>query len=245
VTWFKVDDGLHSSKPVLRIPRRYRAPAVGLWILAGTWSAQEELDGFVPDFVLEELCGTTALAQQLVRVGLWEVALGNSDDLHLPLDKSLGVSGVPGWRFKNWAKYQPTRAELAEIREKERVRKANYRASRRDTDGTPDGLPEGHQGVSQPSRPGPSRPDPTTGPRPLESSTEGDREGPEIDLTKVKSAVQKHCGRECSDTDAYRVIGTILSRAKSEPKSPTAFVTGAIARDPFEFQKLIDDAEAA
>lgn len=241
MAWFKVDDRFASSKPVLRIPRRYRAAAVGLWTLAGTWSAQEELDGFVPDYMLDQLSGTEALARTLVSVGLWEVVVTSSTDPHQLLEASSTDPGVPGWRFRNWGKYQPTKVELDAGRERERIRKAAYRASQRDTSGTDAGQTEGHQRVSEPpvpSRPGPARPgdqDSST------SSLVSDREGPEVDLMKVKSAVQKNCGRECSDTDAYRIIGTVLERAKQVPKHPTAFVTGAIARDPFEFQKLIDE----
>lgn len=148
MAWFKVDDGFFSSKPVLRIPRRYRLQASGLWLLAGTWSAQEELDGMVPSYVLEELCGTPALAQQLVSAGLWENAESNNQD-----------PALTGWRFRNWSRYQPTKAELDETREKERIRKANYRMSRRDTEGTPPGLPEGHHPESE--HPDPTRPDPS------------------------------------------------------------------------------------
>lgn len=151
--WFKVDDGFFSSKPVLRLPRRYRAQSVGLWLLAGTWSAQEELDGFVPEYVLSELCGTPSLAAQLVSVGLWE-----------NVDRASSERGISGWRFRNWGKYQPTKAELDENREKERIRKANWRASHRDTTGTGAGVTPGHQGVSHPSRPDPTRPDPNTSP---------------------------------------------------------------------------------
>lgn len=163
MSWFKVDDAFHSSKPVKKIPRKYRAAAVGLWILAGTWSAQEEEDGFVPDYMLEELCGTEAIAAHLVRAGLWEVAkTASSSDRNGASSDRDGASSVsenPGWRFKNWGKYQPTRAELEEKREKERIRKQNYRMSQRDKDGTTTGQTEGHQRESTP--PDPTRPDPT------------------------------------------------------------------------------------
>jgi hypothetical protein len=170
LAWFKVDDAFHSSKPVLRIPRRYRAQAAGLWILAGTWAAQEESDGFVPEYVLEELCGTEALARHLVTSGLWEVT-------HESQEGST-FSGCSGWQFRNWGKYQPTRAELEESREKERIRKANYRKSQRDTTGTPAGLPEGHHPESE--HPDPTRPDPT---RPLiEEAKASSRRSPELPL---------------------------------------------------------------
>lgn len=166
MSWFKIDDAFHSSKPVKKIPRKYRAAAIGLWTIAGSWCAQEEEDGFVPEWMLEELCGTTALAAQLVRAGLWTVVkpgvLPSSSDAPTGVLPSSSESGEPGWQFKNWGKYNPTRAELEEKREKERIRKANYRMSQRDTNGTPQGQTEGHQQESTPSRPDPARPDPLT-----------------------------------------------------------------------------------
>lgn len=159
MTWFKMDDGFANSKPVLRIPRRYRLQAVGLWALAGTWSAKEETDGFIPEYVLEEFCGTPGIANQLVQAGLWEIVEGSSKDRVGILSAVSDNPQLPGWVFRNWGKYQPTKAELEENREKERVRKANYRKSQRDTQGTGAGQTEGHQQES--GHPDPTRPDPT------------------------------------------------------------------------------------
>jgi hypothetical protein len=159
MAWFKMDDGFANSKPVLRIPRRYRLQAVGLWSLAGTWSAKEETDGFIPEYVLEELCGTTGVANQLVQAGLWEIVKGSSEDPTDILQASSRDPRLSGWVYRNWSKYQPTKAELEENREKERIRKANYRKSQRDTDGTGMGQTEGHHPESE--HPDPTRPDPT------------------------------------------------------------------------------------
>jgi hypothetical protein len=85
--WFKVDDGFANSKPVLRIPRRYRLQAVGLWALAGTWSAKQNTYGRVPDYVLPELGGSSVLAAHLTESGLWKAIEG-------------------GWQFVEWRKTQ-------------------------------------------------------------------------------------------------------------------------------------------
>jgi hypothetical protein len=159
MAWFKMDDGFANSKPVLRIPRRYRLQAVGLWALAGTWSAKEETDGFIPEYVLEELCGTPGVANQLVQAGLWEIVPGSSANPTDILQASSSNSQLPGWVYRNWSKYQPTKAELEENREKERIRKANYRKSQRDSHGTDSGQTEGHHPESE--HPDPTRPDPT------------------------------------------------------------------------------------
>ncbi|WP_052372200.1 hypothetical protein [Nocardia otitidiscaviarum] len=177
--WFKTDDGFANSRPVLRIPRRHRAAAVGVWTLAGTWCAKELTDGFVPDYALAELCGTAKHAEMLVEAGLWEVVDG-------------------GWRFVGWEKYQPTRAQVLEERQKEAERKRRWRDARRDKDiqaqsrpdgtdadvpdmshGTDGDVPEGVPGVSRSSRPDPSRPDPvpkgTTETEPRQRDSRGHR----------------------------------------------------------------------
>ena len=151
--WFKVDDGFANSKPVLRIPRRYRAPAIGLWVLAGTWSAKELTDGFVPDYALEDFASTPAMAEQLVRAGLWEKAEN-------------------GYQFVGWSNYQPTKVQVLTRRAEEADRKSRAREAKRkradlqvvdnvrnvsqwDTHGCPqDVRPES-------ALPDPTRPDPT------------------------------------------------------------------------------------
>lgn len=160
MSWFKVDDAFHSSKPVLKIPRKYRLAAVGLWISAGTWCAQEESDGFLPEWVLEELCGTPALARQLVNCDLWSPVTRPVLTSSSVSERSSSGSEESGWQFKNWSKYQPTRKELDEKREKDRIRQANYRASLRDNGVTPKGQTEGQHHESDP--PDPTRPDPNT-----------------------------------------------------------------------------------
>lgn len=138
--WFKIDDGFTNSKPVLRLQRRVRASAIGLWTLAGAWSAKELTDGFVPEYVIEELASTPAIAAHLVKCGLWE----NAEE---------------GWQFKGWEKYQPTREQIMEARDREAERKRKYRESQRRPSGTTPGPTEGHQQESEP--PDPTRPDPT------------------------------------------------------------------------------------
>jgi hypothetical protein len=151
VAWFKIDDGFTNSKPVLRLQRRVRSSAIGLWTLAGAWSAKEMTDGFIPDYVLEELASTPAIAGHLVKCGLWEEA-------------------PEGWKFKGWEKYQPTREQIMEARERETERKRKYRESQRRPSGTSEGQTEGHQWES--GHPDPTRPDPTPKEEPKGSSVE-------------------------------------------------------------------------
>lgn len=121
--WFNVDDGFANSKPVLRIPRRYRCAAIGLWTLAGSWSAKELTDGFVPDHTIEEFASTPAIADVLVKCGLWK----KSGD---------------GWQFENWPKWQKTKAQVLAFREAEAERKRNARAKNKPKDHPTNGLGE-------------------------------------------------------------------------------------------------------
>ena len=162
MSWFKVDDGFANSRPVLRIPRRYRTQAVGLWVLAGTWCAKELTDGHVPEYLLEELAATPAIAEQLVRAGLWETV-------------------EDGYLFVGWAKYQPTREQVltsrAEATERQkRGRTAQRKAAEQRRSETVTQVSQCDNPVTTPEHsrdydcPDPTRPDPT---RPSSVVTKG------------------------------------------------------------------------
>lgn len=160
--WFNVDDGFANSKPVLKIPRRYRCAAVGLWTLAGSWSAKELTDGFIPDHALEEFAGTPAIAEWLVRAGLWRKV-------------------EEGWQFEGWAKWQKTKERVLAYREREAEKKRNQRGGDKpagskgvspgDSLGTETRLPEG-QDRESPTRPG--QPLPTPSPKPIVENLGGE-----------------------------------------------------------------------
>jgi hypothetical protein len=146
MTWFKVDDNLAFHSKIMLVGNE----AMGVWVRAGSWVSQQLTDGFVPASIVAVLGGLDA-AERLVEVGLW-----------LPEEG--------GWRFNDWADYQPTKAEIESTRKRERERKANYR---RGTDGryVPVGQPQGlraeSHGVSPDlsHQPVPSRPVPSIEPK--------------------------------------------------------------------------------
>lgn len=152
MAWFKVDDKLHSHKKTARAG----VAAMGLWLLAGSWSMDHLTDGFIPDYIAPRLDpNAEESASLLVRAGLWHPAERDGDK---------------GWQFHDWAEHQPTRNEVESKREYERERKRKQRrgpsgqfeespqVSRRDSAGTSSAVPSG----VTPSRPVPSRPDPDT-----------------------------------------------------------------------------------
>ncbi len=143
MTWFKVDDKFHSSVEVMSIPTPKRAAAIGLWCLAGAWSSDQLKDGYVPVTMLKTWGATIVLADVLVTAKLWTRV------------------GKTGYRFRNWAKWQITRAQVETAREQEAARKKSWRESKaQKSQQTSTDVPD----MSPLSRPDPTRPDPT---RPL------------------------------------------------------------------------------
>lgn len=169
MTWFKVDDGFSSSKKVLSIPRTQRLAAVGLWTMAGNWSAKELTDGVVPKYVLDELGATPKLIQALIDARLWDD--GRSTEARSRLDgtsaeawSSAGDCG-PCIVFHNWPKYQPTRDGVEEERRKSAERQARWRDRHKgETGESPVSNDVTDAFVERPSpvsNSAPTRPDPT------------------------------------------------------------------------------------
>lgn len=102
--WFKVDDTLHSHPKA----RRAGVAAMGLWSLAGAYSAAYKLDGLVPSDYVRTWPGGPRLADRLVASGLWDEV----DD---------------GWRFHDWCDYQMTAEEIERDRDLARNRQKRRR----------------------------------------------------------------------------------------------------------------------
>lgn len=141
MTWFKVDDKLHDHRKA----RAAGPTAMGVWLMAGSWSAANLTDGFVPSAILTRW-GRQRDAARLVEVGLWYA------DEH---------DGEKGWRFHQWAEFQPTRAKkLAEREERAKAGRAGGLVSGRSrskakSEANSKQFASGE--VEPPSRPVPSR----------------------------------------------------------------------------------------
>jgi general stress protein YciG len=106
MVWFKVDDKAHSNSKIRKVLAEEPA-AIALWTVAGSWSADNLQDGFVPDHQLPWLLpiGAEQLAQVLVTARLWRRVKG-------------------GYRFHQWdadgdgTRRNPTKAEVEEDRRK-------------------------------------------------------------------------------------------------------------------------------
>jgi hypothetical protein len=110
--WFKVDDGLMSKAQTTRIPRAHRRAALGLWALAGSWSAKELTDGHIPEHMLDELTGTPEDAAWLVKAEYWTVA-------------------EDGWQFVEWEPDQPLREVVLDARKKNAEKVKDWRSRNR------------------------------------------------------------------------------------------------------------------
>ena len=177
--WFKVDDGFANSRPVLRIPRKFRAQAVGLWVLAGTWCAKELTDGYVPDYTLEDFASTPAIAAHLVTSGLWEKA-------------------EDGYRFVGWNKYQPTKEQVLASRSEDAERRKRGRDAKRKASeqGKDESVREmsgrtntGHHPDNDRSPLVPTRPDPS---RPVLSLVTSGGELTSVDAREPARQCQSH-----------------------------------------------------
>lgn len=168
MVWFKVDDTLAFHAKVIAAGNA----AMGLWVRAGSWSAQQLTDGFVPEHVALSM-GTARQASALVSAGLWERAPG-------------------GYAFHDWTEdeRQPTREQVASKREQWREKKRRQRAKGAENTGRDQqgrfSVPGGHdrdspgesQGVSPLSRPVPSRPPTYVGGEGTDRSSEVETRAP-------------------------------------------------------------------
>lgn len=104
--WFKVDDTLAFHAKIVAAGNA----AVGLWVRAGAWSAQQLTDGFIPDHIVKAL-GRVTEASQLVSNNLWSRVDG-------------------GYLMHDFHDYNPSRAEVEKDREDARQRMRRVREER-------------------------------------------------------------------------------------------------------------------
>lgn len=230
--WFKVDDALALHMKAITAGNT----ALGLWVRAGSWSMHQLSDGFIPEPVVSALGGRSGDAVALMNAGLWDSADG-------------------GYQFHDWAEYQPTREQVLAEREAAAQRMRRVRANVQPNEQRTNG-----DRSDSPSRPVPS-PDLTkTSLR--QSRTKDANETTDSDpnptlhrlaarqgitsIPAVVAAIEKHTSRTVTPEQAFRVGLWILEkRTGTPPRAPQRYVTGAIARSPFEVQQHIDEGGAA
>ena len=157
MTWFKIDDSFWGH------PKRVATPpaALGVWVTAGSWCAQQLTDGKVPAHMLALFAGRPEDADNLVQSGLWETL-------------------EDGWLFHDWHDWQPSRAQVQEKRDAEARRKQEWRDKKKARRDSPELVPPGQDADATrdknvarrgtdadvlSTRPDPTRPDPTEVPK--------------------------------------------------------------------------------
>lgn len=137
MTWFRVDDGLHSHPKVLALfDGGCAGEALGLWLLAGSWCSAQLTDGRVPASAVRRLGFGLSAAHELVRVGLWTQAEDGA------------------FVFHDWTSCNPSRVdvETARAKTREKVRRSRERArDARESVCASDGLSGSSLAAAQPS----------------------------------------------------------------------------------------------
>lgn len=158
---FNVDLGFHNSSEVLSIPRRIRAAAIGVWMLAGSYSADKLQDGYVGAETLKQL-GCTPV----IRTALMSTLGPEGEPSPLWVDADRG-----GCQFTRWPKWQRTRAEVKAYREAEAERKRKARDAKKAAAASRDSEMSGRTSDGQPADVQPEDGDPKTKTKP-ETKTE-------------------------------------------------------------------------
>lgn len=142
---FNVDLGFYDSDEVLSIPRKIRAAAIGIWTLAGSFSANKLGDGYVSAEALRTLGCTPA-----IRAALMATTKADGTTSPLWIDADLGAI-----RFTRWSKWQRTSTEVKAYRETEAERKRKAREAAKAAAASNDAETSGRTaaGQSPPVRP--------------------------------------------------------------------------------------------
>ena len=231
MTWFKIDDALHSHRKAVRAG----ISAMGLWVMAGSWCADHLSDGFIPDYMAARLDRDyEENAGRLVDAGLWE-----------PTEKG----GDKGWQFHEWTDHQPTREEVqaAAAKKSSGGKLGNHRrwhtetgktdphcpfcadipsqrhgSTDRSTDGTSNRSPESV--ANPPTRPDPSRPKVPSEPKPLAAVATGGKQPalagmpepptPEIQANDIVAAFHDRCISLGQEKPTSGIVGRVSRDAK-------------------------------
>jgi hypothetical protein len=199
VTWFKVDDNLAFHAKVVQAGNA----AMGMWVRAGSWCAQQLTDGFVPDHMVGTL-GTKGQAKALVEAGLWH-------------------REGKGYRFHQWNEdgRQPTRESVEKDRTEARERMRKAREAKKEQACSGDVRPNTQRtsGGVRSTRPDPTRPD--LGEEELGGNvTEVDARAPEPPRCSKHKGLRRAdipdcwaCGHLRRDWESQRTADTVFERA--------------------------------
>jgi len=259
MSWLKLDDQLGVHRKVIKIQRRSRLECVGLWTLALSAAGRGLTDGILEDFELDELGSKPSLIDELVRVDLWHASDHDCDRCPNP--------PAGGIVIHDYLALNPSKKQVEERREAERVRKVSQRDTARKARGTP----KGQQRVSEhpvPSRPVPS-PDLTDSSPLPESSPDptvremGPDEDPDVTLEEhaeklatelgirnldaTRDLIATTAATPLSDLGAIAVVEQVLrrrDRRQAPIRDVDAYIAGTCRQNPHEIRELVDTTGA-
>ncbi len=226
MVWQKIDDQFGISRKVIRIPKRNRLAAIGLWTLAGNYSVRALTDGALEQHELDELGAPAGIIAELVRVDLWH---GHGHECVRCLPAPVG-----GVIIHDFLHYNPSKAKVLEEREAERVRKV----SQRDKARTPSGTPGGSDAVSGHPVPSPG-PDPIDVTTDTESSQVPERASSGPDLVLLERVV----GEPVSPRAAIELVQAITSKSKHQVRDVNAYIATVCRKSPAEVQQAYFDLD--
>lgn len=111
MTWFKGDDKAHCNGKL----KAAHLDGVGLHFMATSWCADEETDGFVPEYMLP------TLAPGFSQTGIRKIVT-RLTAVHPGQERPLWHTEEGGYRLNDYLVYNPSHAELDARREAERKR---------------------------------------------------------------------------------------------------------------------------
>lgn len=238
--WFKVDDQFPTHWKIIALRSEHGNGPVGLWVLAGTWCAAQNMDGFIPEKVALSF-GSQEQIDALVEATLWEIVPG-------------------GYGVHDWEQYQFTAEQIEAKKKANAERQKQWRDSHRGKDGKfterPNALVTRYGGVSNalvtPPRPVPSRPDPTrngyvdpsvlVSRRGREDGTDqfqGFYEQHHIDPGRVQSVWSQVFGEDITGMEIVALFQQLQMRAKATILDGTGYILATIRDQPGTCQNLL------
>lgn len=227
---FYVDDGLHAHPKARRVP----LSAMGLWVMAGSWSADQLTEGHVPDWFVNGFgnAGNKA-AEALVIARLWRPFT----------HKEYG----PGFQFHDWARINTKTKAVVEAERAanaERQKRLRNKQSNASSNGVTNTVDNGVSNDTQ-SSPVHVYDDQDLNMSGRSNQTEDRQTGNwPAQVERIIELIRDECGRTIDQLGAAAVILHIDKRRgpKSDPiKSPLSYFTTTIHKHSFEFQQFVDE----
>lgn len=225
MAWVKVDDKFSRGRKVKRAARelgggkKARARVLALWLDAMSYCNLNLTDGFFPDDELDEL--PDAKPREVFDA----MSIGD-DDLGAIVERC--ASGRNGWVFRNYAEYQPTKADVEAKLERDRKRKRGHADSARNPSGR-----NADSTHTEPDRPEPSR---TDRPGPVEVQAQAVQDEPQKLIQSARSAPTFDSFRQLLKAAAYAYLGTTEDGIGNDLDMAVAIREAAAAVKLFDFE---------